>query len=282
VRLGEKTGRFAVNRRLLVRRLLPPRLARHAVLAPEPEGPADARVKIGLLEAEGGRTAAVLVQVACHPTAFPVGEGLCADYIDVVRSRIRAAMGGEVPVLFMLGHCGDVRPDFTGPAGLRQRLTQMPAGRRFRAPDRAEWAGWAGGIAECATAALEAARAATPERADGLAFSRFGCANPYGPADPVPFAAAALRMTPRFTLVAVNAEISVRFLDRLDGVTFTASCADDTIGYLQPQDDLPFGGYEIDGFRRGFAVKSAGFRPGAHADIGAVLDQARSFVVADA
>lgn len=53
-----------------------------------------------------------LVWHSCHPVSRISRVEISADYVGVIRSEVRK-MFGDIPVLFFLGPCGDIRPNIT-------------------------------------------------------------------------------------------------------------------------------------------------------------------------
>lgn len=79
------------------------------LLAPNPRGPTDPVVR--LWEVGVGRDRIALIwSCACHPTSHVRLTDISADYCGVVRDALRRAIGAPIPVLFLQGFTGDLRP----------------------------------------------------------------------------------------------------------------------------------------------------------------------------
>ena len=122
----------------------PRRLGFHGpVMAPEPRGPSDDRVRTWLLRTEDGAPLAVLWHCACHPTGFPRRRHVSSEFPGRVREAVRNRIAPALPVVFLQGFAGDVRqrsPETrTALRGLRDTLLWGPSFCPF---DEAGWLQW--------------------------------------------------------------------------------------------------------------------------------------------
>lgn len=258
----------AMNRRLKHLRLTRAGVTYSCGLGPNPAGEKDERIHTVRFANDAGDAVALLWSYACHPTDFPERYHVSADYPGVVRARLRHDFG-DIPILFLQGFSGDLRPPFHGltlsPEALLRRVLQGPA---FRTPAMTEWRAWAGGLAE---RVLSAVRSGTPaplgapqtqrtvvseeKLGDGghgdkpLVWHRADCG--------------------AFRVIGANAEPVCAYRGLIepgyrDRPLITAGCIDQTHGYLPVDRMLLDGGYEVEGFRRLFAYATT-FRPGLQA-----------------
>ena len=82
---------------------------REPAMAPNPGGPTDPVVRlweVGL----GLDRIALIWSCACHPTEHVNQYDVSADYCGFVRHALRQAVGWPIPVLFLQGFAGDLRP----------------------------------------------------------------------------------------------------------------------------------------------------------------------------
>jgi hypothetical protein len=78
-------------------------------MAPNPEGPVDPEVSVIRLAVSGGRTKALLVHYACHPTT--TGENsVSSEFSGFAMERIEEQLGCEAISAYLQGCCADVRP----------------------------------------------------------------------------------------------------------------------------------------------------------------------------
>lgn len=73
-----------------------------------PAGPVDPDVGILLARAMDGSPIGAIVHFGCHSTVTEGGDQYSADYAHYIRKHLCAHLGAEVPVVFLLGACGDI------------------------------------------------------------------------------------------------------------------------------------------------------------------------------
>jgi len=118
------------------------------VRGPNPDGPRDETVHVIRLVGDAGELVAMLWSYGCHPVGFPHPARVSADYPGVVRQELRRAFGPELPILFLQGFAGDVRPRPAGhPHTIRRRCAEAIAGPLFNPLDEAEYLAWAESLA---------------------------------------------------------------------------------------------------------------------------------------
>lgn len=250
----EGTADHSMNRRLIRLRLTRSGLGRSSGLGPNPKGDRDESVRILKFSMPGGKPSAMVWNYACHPTEFPGFLEVSADYPGIVRSRLRSEYG-DVPVLFLQGFSGDVRPPFSGrPPGIAGFVRRVLVGPQFRRPLGREWEEWSNSLAESVasfarsplrsleTNSLILKRIEVPEHAvasggsgdKSLIWHLIDCGG--------------------FRIVGVNAEPVVDYRRQLEECAsgkplLTVGCLDQPICYLPTDKMIPERGYEVEGFR---------------------------------
>lgn len=116
------------------------------VMAPS-NGPTDPSVRTWLLRSENGAPLALLWSAACHPSGFPRTTQVSSDFPGRVRETVRNRLGSALPVLFLQGFAGDIRPlsPETRPA-LRIIAGIIRRGPSFCPFDDAGWSRWVNGL----------------------------------------------------------------------------------------------------------------------------------------
>ncbi len=244
----------SMNRRLVRPRLTRSGFARSSGFGPNLNGDRDESVRIIEFSSSGGKPIALIWNYACHPTDFPGFLQVSAEYPGIVRSRLRSELG-DIPVLFLQGFSGDVRPPFSGrSAGIAGLARRVLVGPQFRQPHRREWEDWANSLADSIASftrssprtlrmdALMLKRVEVPEnefaagggRDKSLVWHLIDCGG--------------------FRIVGINAEPVVRYRRLLEesfseGPLLTVGCLDQPICYLPSDNMIPEGGYEVEGFR---------------------------------
>ena len=234
--------------------------------APNPGGPRDETLHVLTFSDPTDRPIAVLWSYACHPVGFPARTRVSADFPGVVRRALRDAHGAELPVLFLQGFAGDVRPRETGATTrFTRRLAELVIGPVFAAFTPAQYAAWAGTLADrvvgVARGALRTRRPIAPVcRRERIALSAL-----------VAGATAGRDVTlqrvspdPGLHLVAVSAEPVTAYgtaLRRIcPGAVLPIGCIDSVFGYLPTASMLGERGYEDSTFMEPFGLAGR-FRP---------------------
>jgi hypothetical protein len=248
----------SMNRRLAHLRLTSSGFSRAVGMGPNLAGERDERARVLKFVDPSGRPVAVVWNYACHASDFFDSLRISAAFPGQVRKRLRSELGA-VPVLFLQGFSGDVRPPFTGlSSDIRSLAKRVLRGPQFKnAPSRQEWEVWSGSLADSVAAIVRssaaplqlrepiATRIAVPEQAyivdgDGsksLCWHLVDCGG--------------------FRIAGINAEPVVRYRRLLQHALegpplLTAGCLDQTHCYLPVDEMLGQRGYEVDGFRRIF------------------------------
>jgi hypothetical protein len=247
----------SMNRRLALLRLTSSGFSRAVGMGPNVAGERDERARVLKFEDHSGRPLAIVWNYACHASDFFDSLRISAAFPGQVRNRLRLELGA-IPVLFLQGFSGDVRPPFTGLSpDIRSLAKRVLRGPQFKtAPSRQEWEGWSGTLADRVAAITRSSaaplqvrepmtrRIEVPEEAyvvdgDGsksLCWHLVDCGG--------------------FRIAGINAEPVVRYRrllqNTLDGPLLTAGCLDQTHCYLPVDEMLGQRGYEVEGFRRIF------------------------------
>jgi hypothetical protein len=257
----------AINRRRPGWRLSWRHLPRRGVLrAPNPLGPRDETLHLLTFTDLRDRAQVVLWSYACHPVGFPAKSCVSADYPGVVRHALRAALGTNLPVLFLQGFAGDIRPRELGPpTATARRLAQLIVGQLFTPFTEPEYGAWSGSLAR---RAVEVARdracvrqPLTPASAQvRLPLRRLLSGAPEGRTVTLQ----KVSFGPKLAIAAISAEpvadhgpaIRSRFGD----VVLPVGYIDTVFGYLPTAQMLGERGYEDGGFMEVFGLKGS-FRP---------------------
>jgi hypothetical protein len=248
----------SMNRRLAHLRLTSSGFSRAVGMGPNMTGERDERARLLKFVDPSGRPLAIVWNYACHASDFFDSLRVSAAFPGQVRKRLRSELGA-IPVLFLQGFSGDVRPPFTGLSpDIKSLAKRILRGPQFKnAPGRQEWERWSGSLADrvAAIARTLAAplqirepmsrRIEVPEQAyvvdgDGsksLCWHLVDCGG--------------------FRIAGINAEPVVRYRRLLQGTLvgpplLTAGCLDQTHCYLPVDEMLEQRGYEVEGFRRIF------------------------------
>jgi hypothetical protein len=244
-------------------------------MAPNPKGPRADLARVAVLTGAEGRPEAVIWSWACHATSPHPADAVSSDYPGAVRAGLRAVFG-DLPVLFLQGFAGDVRPPGSAPS-LARRALALARGPRFVAMDRGGLAAWeealAVGVVDLATRAL-----VHPAPLAGRIHSA---------SEPLPLAAFLADAPPRamtvgrldlgdaLTLLHLEAEPSAAHADQIARAlpgAWPLGYAGDVFGYLPTDAQVPERGYEVDGYMPLFGMTGR-YRGSIDAALAAVVER---------
>lgn len=190
------------------------------------------------------QTDAVIIFHACHPVSRTSQNSISADYIDALRRAARAKFG-EIPCLFLLGCCGDVRPNLA-----EKRVDWLPRSRL----------NWRFVRAASLENELSVDAIYSKSVAESVCWQSINLMH-----NELRFESIDLELInqPSIQIPVIYFGDSLRFefipfevshlfhLDaqKKDPMRFIVSCANRTIGYLPHPTQIKYGGYEVDASR---------------------------------
>lgn len=264
---GSGTTGLNVNRRVLwdfptlTRRGL--RRGPITLMAPNPSGARDASIDVLRFIAPDGRLLAVAWKFGCHPVGRPPRTHVSADFPGRVRQRLRESVGARVPVVFLQGFSGDVRPAIRVPMTPRERLMCAISGPRFGVAREVDWDAWANELSAEVSSVFHHANL---EIVGQLRLGRTKI-----PLEQIVDGRLPERQSPHdlevgiatighaLEILFVSAEVCAPFLERTarDVGTIAVGCADHCFGYFPVESQRREGGYEVEGFLEYFSVEGA-------------------------
>jgi hypothetical protein len=255
LRKGQATANAGVNRRL-PRSL--PQLTSHgfrfekSIMAPNTDGPVDPSITAWILE---GETTAIVWHYACHPTGFPDGLKISADYPGQVRKALRQRFGQDTAVIFLQGFAGDIRPVSAAPPdGILPLLRQMAQGPRFHDMSMDGWRDWSAMISDGVMQAVGSAQpvpdnAPTAGRISSMPLDRLMAGADHKRAVEIQHLDA---LGERFVAVGAEPLLGLRELCPVEAVLVGYSR--DVFGYWPRDAQVSRGGYEVNAFKEWFGV----------------------------
>lgn len=115
IKHGTTQSKLNVNRR---KKLLRPKekfgIYNKVLMYPDHDGVKDDVIHVLNLVNEEGTTEMVLWNYACHPVGFVHRSQVTAEFIGIIRGRLRSHFNNDkLPVVFLLGFAGNLKPDIT-------------------------------------------------------------------------------------------------------------------------------------------------------------------------
>lgn len=221
------------------------------VMAPNANGRVNPKATAIILQ--GDNQTAVIWHYACHPTDFPDDSAVSADYPGVVRAALREKYGPQTAVVFLQGFAGDIRPP-GGHGRWTSRARSLATGPRFHRMSYAQWRTWSTDIANAILGACDNSR---PIRGELLRSAR--AEMPLSrllrgsPPDRRIEAQQLLLLDQRVLMVSAEPLVGLQTLCSPD--CLCVGYSRDVFGYWPLAEDIPFGGYEVDGYKKGFGVE---------------------------
>lgn len=259
--LRHGTGAFGGNvyrRRMAWRPGLP---LRAMAMLPDERVPVPSAISLYRVERADGAPLALVWNWACHPTCFPDKRAISADYPGVVRAALRAKHGAALPVLFLQGFAGDVRPRlYDRRAGWKSRIKRALNGDCFGPVALPAWQAWADDLAQQVAAADQAAAESAALAQPVLTADRIDIPLDALQDQPVPdrpLTVQRLRLTDDHAMVFLSCEPVCGLLPLFrgrHGQTLCAGYLDHIYGYLPSDAQVAEGGYEPHTFRANFSL----------------------------
>lgn len=250
----EARAPYNINRRLKRLRLGRTGFKLEHGQGPNPQGERDETVRLLRIVDSQKKVCAVLWSYACHPTAYPDRMRVSSDYVGVVRSRIRKVYG-DIPVLFLQGFSGDLRPPFHARVrDLGSLIRRVCLGPMFATPKPQEFFGWANQIAD---RVLEGINSSGAPVEGELELARQVIPWP-GLETPLPkqLSIHAVKLG-NARILGISAEVVTHYRSLIEQLfpnehLITAGCIDQTWAYLPSDRMIGEGGYEVEDFREYF------------------------------
>lgn len=134
-----------------------PPFKRSVLRLPNAEGPKDDNIKVLVFNSiQEQKALGVIISYPCHPVGNPDPDAVSADYPGVLRGRARAMLGDGIPVVFLPGFSGNIRPNSVtkfpkSPIQMLHRLINGSVFKQFSVPD---WKLWMQGLSDVFASAV--------------------------------------------------------------------------------------------------------------------------------
>jgi len=270
LRYGESSAVCSVNRRAWCWTPIPrfPFVRRMIRIHPNASGPRDDTVRVLGIFGEGADATpkAVLWNYACHPVGFHDHHAISSDYPGAVRQSIREHFGEEIPVVFLPGFAGNLRPNKISRLPWRPKyfLHRLVNGPVFGRLNKRAWSQWVGLMASAVTSALAsetAVLAPAKNRTGRYAIPLRKLMQ--GPVDDRCLTFHYVRLADRFIVVGLSAEPVVEYVADLksafkNDTVIPVGYTDAVCAYLPTSEMLADGGLET--VSPGYSVDEACYR----------------------
>jgi len=235
---------------------------------PNPDGPRDKELRMLRVARYDGSALALLWGISCHPTEWPRTAELSSDYPGLVRQALQQKLGAELPVLFLQGFCGDLRPPAIGRWARRETLRvriimflcSLVNGKCFAGWSVDDYSRWVDGIQRAAFEAVERSNSQEPMM-PCLTLSRLtaplSVIGLSGAMKEIAFHLIDIGEQLRF--VGISAEVTWEYAEIVREIDshkhlWPVGYIDHVFGYLPTEPMLSAGGYEVAGFQHLFGI----------------------------
>lgn len=145
-----KKGTFKeiVNRRLWQRQYHKPFKFPHTLkFRPNVKGPKNTDIHIIEVLDSRSQLYCILWSFSCHPVGFPDKSAVSSDYPGFIRKEVRQSVGNDIPIIFLQGATGEVRPLIVEKCqSAFSMLRRLLTGASFGKFTHAEWRFWCKGL----------------------------------------------------------------------------------------------------------------------------------------
>jgi len=220
-------------------------------------------VDVIVARGEGGRARWALWSWTCHATSAPELRSVSADFPGAVRDELRARLGEPgLPVVYLPGFCGDIRPD---PSVLPLNFTSLittPLQRPFARATADNYAALCAALTTAIGSALAAASPLGPLAPARIGRAQLALDAMIAPAEQAP-AEGAMDVTSIdmgvLGLLLLGAEVCSPYLAKLTALVpagwLMSGYAGQVFGYLPSDEQIAEGGYEADEFYELFGLR---------------------------
>ena len=204
---------------------------------------------------KNGQLVAVMWQYTCHPTSFYDPHNITSHYIGEIRNDVRKRSTSNIPVLFMQGFAGDVRPPSS--RKFYEKFTRnILQGYQFRDFTRTEYEKWINKLIKSFNSDVEI-------KSSGKYLNKKSMRKTWDSSHFVSGSSSnivTLQIMPigPICLVGLSCEPTVSlsrdflYLSEL-GEIWPCGYLEDVYGYLPSYNEILIGGYEVEGFCSSFS-----------------------------
>jgi hypothetical protein len=255
IRYGRGLAAHSVNRRRPGWKPGPGlRLHREVLMRPNFQGPNDQTLHLLRFETSD-ELVAVMWCWACHPVSFPHPHQVSSEFPGVVRSSLRREHHPELPVLFLQGFSGDIRPPSVASKDVNplRWIDALLNGPRFGFFSEAAYREWTESLSSSViqlakSSTLQPFQPALHTCRKSLSLSEVIDGNVDGRRLEV----IQLVLAEGLQLLGFTAEMVTEYVSHIDRlfpqvVTIPVGCVGSVFGYLPTDRMLADGGYEAGG-----------------------------------
>lgn len=210
---------------------------------------------------ENGIPSAAIWNFACHPTSSPWQDAQHPNFIGDIRLLIRKKFSKDIPIVFLQGLSGDLRPPAYNitHASFKQSLIRIFLGARYRNFSEIEYTAWCGNLWHEIEENLNSN--GFNQNTTNLSISRKSMKTAIFFDDHKPDSEFSIHMISLgdLAILGISAELVSEWQEEItklfsDVSLILVSCIDDTFGYLPTRKIMKQGGYEAGEYTKFFGL----------------------------
>lgn len=229
-------------------------------IAPNSRVKIDQEIKIWIAINDEGKPAFCIVSWPCHATSRSNVKVASPDFIGVIRDAFREQLNNRIPIIYMPGASGDIRPITKSQYSLKRLFYPYPFQKSFIRPNAEQQQMFDRALKSAIADLFYEQNFASVSGKSSYSDTHFPLArimegDAKGKVQILCLQLAGLE------IYGVSAEISHLWLNLLgfrgdSKHQILTGCVGDVFGYLPSDSQVPEGGYEVEYFRKAFGVKA--------------------------
>lgn len=240
-------------------------LRRTIIMAPNASAKIDKSVRILRVMSVKGVPLALIWNLSCHPTGYPLSTTASPEYPGRVREILRQNANRSIPVIFLQGYAGDVRPNITTTHHSRRKkslsfrnwINKKINPPLFESPSLAEWKQWVNELANTVVVAEKDMIKLDIDSVKGIRITT--STEKLGLKTTVDFSIHLIKIG-KILIVGISAEPVNDYVSIIEGLfpdslIIPVGYIDHVYGYLPSTRMLKEYGYEVDGFKKYFNIE---------------------------
>lgn len=240
-------------------------LRRTIIIAPNATAEIDKSMRILRIMSVKGVPIAMIWNLSCHPTDYPLSVTASPEYPGRVREILRRNANQSVPVIFLQGYAGDINPNITithhsrrnKSLSVRSWINKKINSHLFVSPSLKEWEQWVNGLANAVIAAEKDAIKLDIDSLKGIRMTT--STEKLGLKTSVDFSIHIIKIG-KVLIVGISAEPVNDYVPLIEGLfpeyfIIPVGYIDHVYGYLPSTRMLKEHGYEVDGFKPYFNIE---------------------------
>lgn len=240
-------------------------LRRMSIMAPNKSAEIDKSIRVLRITSAKGATLALLWNISCHPTEYPVSMTASPEYPGAVREILRKGINKKLPIIFLQGFSGDVKPNFTTfkpnqrnrRSSIKNWINKKINAPLFESPSLKDWEKWVNDLGNSVVAAEKDTKKLDIDLIKGIRATI--STKKLGLQTSIDISMHLIKIG-KIILVGISAEPVNDYVSLIESlfpnnIIIPVGYTDHVYGYLPSSKMLKEHGYEVDGFMKYFNIE---------------------------